>query len=129
LEWVRPVLGGGGLAARLSSSAGRGGPWGAALLGLVSALTFCPVSTALFFGSLIPLAVQHRSSLLLPTIYGIGTGLPVFVFAVLIALGARAVARAFHRLTALEKWARRLTGIVFIGVGVFYTLTYVFHLL
>lgn len=126
LEWVRPVFGGGGVSAAVQRRAERGGLWGAALLGFVCALTFCPVSAALFFGSLIPLAVRHGSSVGLPAAYGVGTGLPVLAFAVLFALGARWVARAFDRLTALERWARRATGVVFIGAGLYLTLVHVF---
>jgi hypothetical protein len=40
-----------------------------------------PVSAALFFGGLIPIAVKAQSGLALPLIYGIGTGLPVLLFA------------------------------------------------
>jgi len=36
------------------------GMWGALVLGILFALTFCPVSAALFFGSLIPLSVKVR---------------------------------------------------------------------
>ena len=129
LEWIRPVFGGGGVSAAIQKRAERGGPWGAGLLGFVCALTFCPVSAALFFGSLIPLAVRHGSSFGLPAAYGVGTGLPVIAFAILIALGARWVGRAFDRLTALERWARRATGVVFIGVGVYLTLVHVFGVL
>lgn len=109
--------------ARLRTS----GLLGAALLGMVFALSFCPVSAALFFGSLIPLAVNHGSTVALPSIYGIGTGLPVFVFAVLIALGAQGVGRAFHRLVRFEKWARRITAAVFIVVGIRFCLNYIFE--
>ena len=102
------------------------GMWGAALLGILFALSFCPISAALFFGSLIPLGVRYESGILLPAIYGAGTGLPVLVFAILIATGTRFVARAFNRLSSIEKWARRITGVVFILVGIYYTLVYVF---
>ncbi len=120
-RWV-----GGGVSEGLKQRVDRSGVWGALLLGIVFALTFCPTSAALFFGSLIPLAAQHRSSLLLPALYGIGTALPVIVFAALIALGAHYVARAFNVLTSIELWARRLTGVVFIAVGIFLTLRYVY---
>ena len=60
---------------------------GAFALGLIFALAFCPISAALFFGSLIPLALNSRAGTLLPFIYGIGTGLPVLLFAVAVALG------------------------------------------
>ena len=61
------------------------GMWGALVLGILFALTFCPVSAALFFGSLIPLSVKVGSGVALPGVYGIGTALPVLAFAVLIA--------------------------------------------
>ncbi len=103
-----------------------GGLWGAGLLGIIFALSFCPVSAALFFGSLVPLAVKYESTFVMPTIYGIGTGLPVLAFAILIAMGARWVGLVFNKLSSIELWARRITGIAFIGVGILYSLTYVF---
>jgi cytochrome c-type biogenesis protein len=111
---------------RCSRRLESGGLWGAWLLGMLFALSFCPVSAALFFGSLIPLAGAQHSSLLIPATYGIATGLPVLVFAVFIAMGARRVGSAFNRLTAIELWARRITGAAFIIVGVLYSLTYIF---
>ena len=102
------------------------GIWGAGLLGVGFALSFCPVSAVLFFGSLIPLAVSHGSQVLLPSLYGVGTSLPVFVFALLIALGARSIGVTFGWLTRLERWARVLTGVVFVGVGIYYCLVYIF---
>lgn len=105
----------------------KSGLVGAGVLGMVFALSFCPVSAALFFGSLIPLAVQHGSRVGLPSIYGIGTGLPVFVFAVFIALGAQWVSKAFNRVVQFEKWARRITGMIFVLVGIRYCLNYIFE--
>ena len=102
------------------------GIWGSAALGVIFALSFCPVSAALFFGSLVPLAINDGSSVLLPSLYGVGTGLPVLIFAVAIALGARAVGKAFDTLASIERWARRGTGVIFIIVGIYYSLTYIF---
>jgi cytochrome c biogenesis protein CcdA len=103
---------------------GRGGP---VLLGMLFALSFCPVSAALFFGSLIPLALKSGSGVVLPSLYGIGTALPVVLFAVLIALGFRAIGNVFNRITQFESWARRITGAIFIAVGVYFSLTYIFQ--
>jgi threonine/homoserine/homoserine lactone efflux protein len=89
------------------------------------ALSFCPVSAALFFGSLVPLSVSSGSLLALPSLYGRGTGLPVPAFAVLLGLGAKSMNRAFQRISDLELWARRINGVVFILVGLYYTLNYV----
>lgn len=128
LEIIRIGTRGRGLSERVQNRVARYGVWGAGLFGIIFALSFCPVSAALFFGSLIPLSVQHNSSLLFPSVYGLGTGLPVIVFAFLIALGTGYIGRVFDRLTQFEKWARRITGAVFILVGVYYTLVYILML-
>lgn len=97
---------------------------GALLLGAVFALAFCPVSAALFFGSLIPLALQSKFGVTLPFIYGIGTGLPVLVFAIAIAMGVSSLSRWFNKLTKLEYYMRKTTGIIFILVGLYYIKIY-----
>ena len=98
---------------------------GSFLLGVVFALAFCPISAALFFGSLIPLAANSRFGALLPFVYGLGTGLPVLIFAVGIALGVASVSRWFNRITRFEYYARKATGVVFILVGLYYAGTYI----
>ena len=102
------------------------GVWGAGALGVIFALSFCPVSAAMYFGSLIPMSVKYESRLLLPSLYGIGTALPVILVAVFVSLGARSIASAFRKLTRVERWARWITGVVFIFVGFCYTLLHTF---
>jgi cytochrome c biogenesis protein CcdA len=97
---------------------------GAGALGILFALSFCPVSAGLFFGGLIPLATNANSRVLLPAVYGLGTGLPVVVFAVLIALGARGVAKAFDALSGFERVARIATGVIFLAAGTYLSLTH-----
>jgi cytochrome c biogenesis protein CcdA len=104
------------------------GATGAFLLGFIFALAFCPVSAALFFGSLIPLALTHKSGVTLVFVYGIGTGLPVLVFAVAIALGVTSLSHWFHKITRLEYYTRKITGAVFILVGLYYTGIYILRL-
>jgi len=115
-----------GLSEKMQYRIGTWGVWGAGLLGMVFALSFCPVSAALFFGSLLPLAIKYESSVLLPSLYGVATGLPVLLFAILVALGAQSLGRAFNKLTRIEWWARRITGAVFVVVGAYYSLTFIF---
>jgi cytochrome c biogenesis protein CcdA len=105
------------------------GIFGTAILGFIFALSFCPISAALFFGSLIPLAVEHKFGLSLPLIYGIGTGLPVLIFAVGIALGVTSLSRWFHKVTRLEIYARKITGAIFVAVGVYYIFAYIICIL
>jgi cytochrome c biogenesis protein CcdA len=129
LELLRFNLPGGAAASRMQERAGKGGLWGAGLLGIVFALSFCPVSAALFFGSLIPLSVKHGSSMLFPLLFGVGTGLPVAAFALMIALGARSIGTLFRKLARAELWARRITGAIFIAAGIYYVLAYIFEVL
>jgi cytochrome c biogenesis protein CcdA len=104
----------------------RRGVLSAGLLGMVFALSFCPVSAALFFGSLIPLSVDHGSSVLFPSLYGLGTGLPVVIIGLGLGMGAHWVGSLFNRLATIERWARRITGVVFVLVGVYLSLVYIF---
>ncbi len=108
--------------------AASGGAGWAFLLGILFALSFCPVSAGLFFGGLIPLSSAHASRLLLPTLYGIGTALPVLVFAFLIAFASNRVGQVFNRLTQIERIVRTVTGALFIVAGLYYSLTYVYGL-
>ena len=104
---------------RLRRRLGEAGPAGAALLGVLFALSFCPISAALFFGSLLPLSVTHGSRLLLPSLFGLGTGLPVAVMAIGLAAGGQALAKSLRRIGSFEGVARRATGVVFILIGVY----------
>jgi cytochrome c biogenesis protein CcdA len=103
-----------------------GGTIGAIFLGFLFALSFCPVSAALFFGSVVPLALKLESGVWLPLCYGIGTALPVIGFAMLLACGTRAASRFIKGLAAMERYLRRLTAAVFIGVGIYFTVAYTF---
>ena len=124
LDMLRFTSKGSNLGQWCQQRAEKFGLGGALLLGLVFALSFCPVSAALFFGSLIPLSVKHSSGVVLPLIYGIGTALPVFVFGLLVSFSAGAMAKAFHKVSQFELWARRITGAVFLVIGVYFTLVY-----
>jgi hypothetical protein len=106
----------------------RGDALGAVALGAVFALTFCPVSAALFFGSLIPLALKTRSVFALPALYGLGTGIPVLCCAALLAAGSGTVGKLSKRVAEVEPWARKITGGAFVAAGVHFCLSYVFGL-
>ncbi|MHB8901674.1 MAG: aromatic aminobenezylarsenical efflux permease ArsG family transporter [Thermoguttaceae bacterium] len=124
------------------------GIWGALLLGVLFAVSFCPTSAAWFFGLLaltmgseagaitavlekvgiaLPEASIPGGSLVLPLVYGIGTALPVLVVATLLAYSAKAVGKTYNVLSRIEWWARMATGWLFIVVGIWFTLIYVFE--
>ena len=104
------------------------GAWGAAILGFIFALSFCPISAALFFGSLIPLSLQRKSFLLLPSLYGFGTALPVVAVAIILATGARTIGQWFNRIQIIQTWAVRITGVLFIAIGIYYCLVHIFEI-
>ncbi len=106
--------------------ASKGGVLWSLLLGILFALSFCPVSAGLFFGGLIPLAAAKQSHVLLPLLFGVGTALPVIAFAFLIAFASQYVGVAFNRLTQVERWVRAVTGTVFIVAGVYYCLAHIY---
>ena len=128
LELININFSGTGVSGKMQKRVEKMNVWGAGFLGIIFALSFCPLSAALFFGSLIPIAVASGSSLVMPAFYGLGTGLPVFLFALLIAFGTQQVGKMFNKLTVIERWVRRVTGGVFIGVGVYYSLAYIFQI-
>ena len=129
LGLVRVNVPGPGVGERLQQRVDALGIWGAGLLGVLFALAFCPISAAWFFGVLIPLAVKVRSGVMLPVAYGLGTALPVIVFAGLIALGAGSAGKWLHAVSAIECRARRIAGAVFLLVGIFYVLRFLFGVL
>ena len=125
------------------------GIWGALLLGVFFALSFCPTSAAWFFGLValimgseagaitgvlekvgiaLPQASLAGGSFVLPLVYGIGTGVPVLLVAFLLAYSAKSVGKAYNVLSKVEWWARMTTGWLFVLVGVWFSFTYVFEL-
>jgi len=109
---------------RLSQS----GIVGTFLLGALFALAFCPISAALFFGSLIPISIKQQSAIGMPLLYGLGSAAPVLGFAVLIAVSSEYISKFYQNLTRIEYYAKRITGVVFILVGIYYVLAYIFKI-
>lgn len=97
---------------------------GALFLGILFALAFCPVSAALFFGSVLPLSIKYKSVILIPLIYGLGTALPVIFFAFVISFSIQSVGKIFDKLAVFELWARKSAAVIFIVTGVYFILRY-----
>ena len=97
---------------------------GGFLLGGLFALSFCPISAALFFGSLIPLSLSTKYGVILPFVYGIGTALPVFIVALCLTAGMRSFSKGIEKLRTFEFFMRKATGIIFIAIGLYYTWFY-----
>ena len=98
----------------------RWGYFDALLLGVIFAMAFCPYSGVLFFGMLVPLTIASTSGLYLPVVFAIATGIPVILFAWLIAFTISEVGMFYNKIKIFEKWFRRLVAIGFLCMGLYY---------
>ncbi|MDZ7815327.1 MAG: aromatic aminobenezylarsenical efflux permease ArsG family transporter [Planctomycetota bacterium] len=98
---------------KLQERIAEGGAIWALPLGILFAFAFCPPSVALFLSALV-ISLEHESMVLPPLVYGIGTAVPVIVFAIFIAFASQYVGKAFNAMTKIEKWFRLITGLIFV---------------
>jgi cytochrome c-type biogenesis protein len=108
-----------GLTSRMQNKT-RWGYFDAVLLGLVFALAFCPYSGVLYFGMLVPMTVTSASGLYLPVIFAVATGIPVILFAWVIAYAVSGIGGLYQKVKAFERWFRRIIAVLFILVGIYY---------
>jgi cytochrome c-type biogenesis protein len=102
------------------ANAGKGSYWSTLLLGIIFALAFCPYSGVLYFAMLIPMTVASASGLYLPVVFAFATGLPVILFAWLLAYSVGSVGKIYNNIKIFEVWLRRIVAVLFIGVGIYY---------
>lgn len=95
--------------------------WTVLIIGILFALAFCPYSGVLYFGLLIPMTVTSVKGLYLPIVFAFATGLPVIIFAYLLAFTVSGVGKLYNRIQIFEKYFRYVVAVIFIGVGIYYT--------
>lgn len=86
-------------------------------LGALIALGFCPTVAAIFFGILVPLAIQYGQPILFPLLYALGAVLPLAFISFLIVTGIRTGKN--------QTWQKKLpvvTGWVLILAGIYLSL-------
>ena len=97
--------------------------WGffdAILLGMIFALAFCPYSGVLYFGMLVPMTVASASGLYLPIVFAVATGIPVIIFAWILAFSVSSIGGVYNKMKSFEIWFRRVIAVLFIAVGIYY---------
>ncbi|TRZ70187.1 MAG: sulfite exporter TauE/SafE family protein [Bacteroidetes bacterium] len=97
---------------------------GTLLLGMIFAMAFCPYSGVLYFAMLIPMTITSASGLYLPVVFAIATGLPVIIFAWLLAYAVGNAGKLYDRIKVFELWFRRVVAVLFILVGVYYCIIF-----
>jgi len=108
---------------RLTSKMESKTKWGyfdAILLGMIFALAFCPYSGVLYFGMLVPLTIASASGLYLPIVFAIATGIPVIIFAWILAFSIGSIGGVYNKMKNFEIWFRRVIAVLFIVVGIYY---------
>jgi cytochrome c biogenesis protein CcdA len=101
--------------------------WSTFLLGVIFALAFCPYSGVLYFAMLIPITVASAHGLYLPVLFAVATGLPVIIFAWLLAFAVGNVGKLYNQIKVFELWFRRVVAIIFIVVGFYYVIIFFIH--
>jgi threonine/homoserine/homoserine lactone efflux protein len=87
---------------------------------MVFALAFCPYSGVLYFGMLIPMTLASASGFYLPVLFAVATGIPVIIFAWLLAYTVSGIGGIYNKIKVFEKWFRRVIAVLFMIVGIYY---------
>lgn len=90
------------------------------IIGFLFALAFCPYSGVLYFGMLIPMTIESATGLTLPVVFAAATGIPVIIFAWLLAYAVSGVGKLYNRIKIFELWFRRIVSVLFIITGLYY---------
>ncbi|MCX6749894.1 MAG: aromatic aminobenezylarsenical efflux permease ArsG family transporter [Candidatus Pacearchaeota archaeon] len=96
------------------------GYFGSFLLGVIFALAFCPFSAVLFFGMLIPLALQYSDGILIPSVFAFATGLPVILLSFVLVFSVSKLSNIMKKVELVEKYTRFIVGLIFVIVGAYY---------
>jgi len=97
----------------------RSSYWSTLLLGVVFALAFCPYSGVIYFAMLIPITITSAGGLYLPLLFAAATGIPVIIFAWILAYAVGNVGKMYNKIKIFEYWFRRVVAVVFIAAGVY----------
>ena len=95
------------------------GAWGSLWLGVLFALAFCPESGIVYFGMIIPMAVQSSVAYLIPVAFAIGAALPVLFLSYLFAYGIQKMERFERGMHLIQLWLTRFVAVLFIIAGIF----------
>ncbi len=110
------------LTSRLPNWGGEG-KMGSFLMGVSFSIAFCPTMFSIFFFTLMPMVVSSSYGAVLPSVFAVGTSVPVLVFAgivTFVGLDGAVLKKSRKIGNAIQKMA----AVLFIVIGVLDTVTY-----
>jgi threonine/homoserine/homoserine lactone efflux protein len=66
------------------------------------------------------MTVSSASGLYLPVVFAIATGIPVIIFAWILAYAVSSIGTVYKKVKYFELWFRRIIAVLFIVVGFYY---------
>jgi cytochrome c-type biogenesis protein len=101
----------------------RNGKFGSFLMGVGFSIAFCPTMFALFFFTLMPIVISTPYGAVLPSIFGIGTSIPIIILVILISyLGMNGLLMKKSR--KIGSFVQKAAGMIIILIGILDTITY-----
>jgi len=99
----------------------KSGYLGSLVLGLLFALSMCPVGASIFFGPVLASSTMQAplESFLAISLFGFATALPVVLFCLLVIFSLRVARQALQFLLAKQQKMQLFTGWIFILIGVY----------
>lgn len=67
-------------------------------------------------------AAESSAGFLLPIVFAIATALPVLVVAWVLAYSMQSIGKVMGKIAVFQKWFNRIVAILFIGVGIYYSI-------
>ena len=92
-------------------------------MGVSFTLAFCPTMFVLFLFTLMPVVLTTSYGALLPSVFGIGTSLPLLL-AIFLIWYFGASGTILKRGRRIGTYVQKVAGVLLILIGVFDTLTY-----
>ncbi len=93
-------------------------------LGIAFSLGFCPTMAIIFFGALVPFIIQAPGGLLLIPIFGLGTAVPVFIWALALTAGKSLGGKWIRQVRNTDRYVRWAAAAVFLFLGLTDTMLY-----
>ncbi len=94
------------------------------IIGLIFSLTFCPTLFWLFFGIIVPLSLKSSIGILYPSIFALGTLMPIFLMSSLIFLGKTNLKSNIKNFNKVQKKIKYFGGLLLIIFGLIDSLIY-----